>query len=203
MGYRAITWKIQIVTDVNVKESDLATNFLSFEAAVQLLAPSKNPPAIGGTELMFEIPRPEQFPNMNPHFQQKTAWRYRLHGNGAYVFEIARYDKFDFGHEAPKQTRREPVTTQWGFSLWCVNWDENLAQNAALKIGEHTTWTPSLEEFLPRNIHSESTGPNPGFADYLKILERIVEVLGKAMKTDKLDVGNGVPKAEQEEDLLS
>jgi len=191
---------MQITADMNVNEPDLATSLTRFSAAVQLLPPSPGVLDIGGTELIFDIPGRENFPNIDHHFQQKTAWRYRLHGNGAYVFEVARYDKF-----APsrKHASREPSSTQWGFSLWCVGWDEKLSENAALKIGEHAIWTPSLEEFFPENYRSQSTGPHPGFTDYVKILERIVEVLGKAMRASVPEVnGNSVPKVDQEEDLL-
>ncbi|MCJ1243698.1 hypothetical protein MMC30_000895 [Trapelia coarctata] len=213
---KGITWKMQIAADGNIKDSELPISLTKFDAAVQLLAPSSSALEIGGTELMFEIPGREQFPNMDYDFQQKTAWRYRLQANGAYVFEIARYDKFALGR-TPKQTGREPVFTQWGFSLWCVGWDEKLSENAALKIGEHANWTPSLEEFLPTSYQSQSTGPNAGFSDYLKMLQRIVEVLGKAitmsapeadhnglLKADSAPEAshNGLGMADLEEDLL-
>jgi hypothetical protein len=200
MSYRGITWKMQITADGNVSVPDLATSLTRFSAAVQLLPTSPGVPEIGGTKLIFDIPGREQFPNIDHHFQQKTTWRYRLHGNGAYIFEVARYDKFALSRKHPS---REPLSTQWGFSLWCVGWDEKLSGNATLRIGEHATWTPSLEEFFPENYHSESTGLAAGFTDYIKILERIVQVLGKAMKATTPEMnGNGVRKADEEEDLL-
>ena len=200
---RGITWKMQIAADGNIKELELPPILTKFDAAVHLVAPSPSALEIGGTELMFEIPGRGDFPNIDYYFQQKTAWRYRLQVNGAYVFEIARYDTFALGRTAPGHPRREPLNTQWGFSLWCVAWDEKLSENAALKIGEHATWTPSLNGFFARSYSSKSTGSNPGFSDYSKMLERIVVVLGKAITPSPPEADhNGLPEADQEEDLL-
>jgi len=218
---------MQLAADGTIKESELPISLTKFDAAVHLLAPSSSALEIGGTELMFAIPRQDEIPNMNFHFQQKTAWRYRLQVNGAYVFEIARYDTFALGRTAPGHPRREPLNTQWGFSLWCVAWDEKLSENAALKIGGHASWTPSLGEFFPTSYGSKSTGPNPGFSDYLKMLERIVQVLGEPISINTPEANhnrlvdiddndqseanhngpsgancNVLPKTDQEEDLL-
>ena len=159
----------------------ITSRLQTFANSVDLIPPTRDTQmANGSTELMFKFSRDSS--ESNDHFfRQKTAWRYRLRGNGPYVFEIARYDRFNLRSMPWGREPCEPA--QWGFSLWCDTWDESFGENVGLELGEHATWRPTLDTFFPQ-ISSTSSGNHPGFSDYLKILQAIVHTLGQSLGTN-------------------
>ena len=171
---------MHVTANRNFDATKVTSHLKTFANSVHLVPPTQDTDIVdGSTELMFEFSRDGN--ESNDHFfRQKTAWHYRIKGNGSYIFEIARYDRFNLGSNPRGREPCEPA--QWGFSLWCVTWDEKLGENASLKLGEHATWQPSLDTFFPR-ISSTSSGPHAGFRDYLKIMQAIVDRLDDSLGT--------------------
>ncbi|MCJ1475589.1 hypothetical protein MMC13_004252 [Lambiella insularis] len=178
-----LAWQMQVSADNRVEESIIAPEVLRFSAAVESLVLKKSDLSNMSTSLMFKLPEKTQFPKVNTYFQQRTTWQYRLKANSAYIFEVARYDKFDTD---VLKTVKTPIFTQWGFYLWCTSWDEKLVQNSTLKLGDKAQWGHSVDEFFPRNRHSSSTGQNPGFDDYLHNLGAIVDFLSESLWPEKI-----------------
>ena len=174
-------WETQITASNKIDEGDVDTGVRMFAAAVTALRSSKEARPQGFTELMFGIPRKVDFPRVHHYFQQKTAWRYRLAANTAYVFEITRYDRFALDDKKPTKTSRKPITTQWGFSLWCVVWNEKLIANMNYRSGFDVPWKPTVENFFPPNRRSTSTERSSGFDDYLHNMQAVVDFLSETL----------------------
>ena len=119
------------------------------------------------------------------HFQQKTAWRYRLKGSCGYVLEIARYDTFDLKNKygSSRPADRKPKTTHWGASFWNEIWDEKLSTNASLEIGLKANWDPSLDSFFPKNYRTQSEAPGAGFDDFLHNVQAVMNILNDPIDT--------------------
>ncbi|MCJ1439381.1 hypothetical protein MMC27_008773 [Xylographa pallens] len=178
---RKMGWKTQISANNKVDEAKLDTDVCRFATAITALSCSNTPQPKGHAELMFGVPRKAKFPRIQYYFQQKTTWRYRLAANTAYIFEITRYDKFSLADDWSARTSRKPITTQWGFSLWCVAWKEKLISNMNCKSGFEVSWIPTAESFFPRNRKSTSMGPHSGFEDYLHNLQAVVDFLSETL----------------------
>ena len=178
---RKMGWKTQISANNKVDEAKLDIDVCRFATAITALNCSNTPQPKGYAELMFGVPTKADFPRIQYYFQQKTTWRYRLAANTAYIFEITRYDKFGLVNDRPVRTSRKPITTQWGFSLWCVAWKEELISNMNCKPGFEVSWKPAAESFFPRNRKSTSMGPYSGFEDYLHNLQAVVDFLSEIM----------------------
>ncbi|MCJ1405380.1 hypothetical protein MMC11_008608 [Xylographa trunciseda] len=178
---RELGWKTQISANNKIDEGKVDIEVCRFAAAITALRSSNTTRPKGHAELMFGVPRKADFPEVRHYFQQKTTWRYRLVANTAYVFEITRYDKFHFAENISASTSREPITTQWGFSLWCVAWKEKLVSNMNCKPGFEVSWKPTIGNFFPPNRRSTSTGPHSGFDDYLHNLQAVVDFLSATL----------------------
>ena len=119
----------------------------------------------------------KDFPgSMQPSaFQQKTALRYRLAHNPEWEFEIARYD--NYGN--PK-SENVPVETNWGATLYNVDWDAILTRNSTLGIGETAEWSPKLETFFPSRPGTAdrgAEGTDPGVTDFLQIVDTVAKFI--------------------------
>ena len=173
---RSITWGLNVTADYVVDQSKMNIDRMEFAKAVQLLTPSGHASQKGAAELMFNFSREGV-----QHFQQKTAWRYRLKANGGYVLEIARYDTFDLKgkYGMLKPNERKPKTTHWGGSFWNEIWDEKLSTNSSLQIGEKAQWDPSLDSFFPKNFRNQSTTPEVGFDDFVRNVQSVVNILNE------------------------
>lgn len=86
-------------------------------------------------------------------FEQKTALRYRLADDQAFVFELARYDSYDLSTDA-----QCPCTTHWGASMWNSDWEVILSANAGLGLGEYADWDARLPAFFPKPYPSTKNG---------------------------------------------
>lgn len=103
---------------------------------------------------------------------QKTVWRYRLRAHGSYVFEVARYDTFHVRD-------RRLLNTVWGGSIHNESWDQMLSTNATMRSGAVASWVPSQEEFFPPKVQRSVGEHEAGFADFLTILQSIINFLNK------------------------
>ena len=108
-------------------------------------------------------------------FEQKISYRYRLVPNSAWMFEIARYDSYG-PHEDT------PVITNWGASMWNTNWEEVLAQNSGLKIGEAADWDPCLSTFFP-NEDSSNSNPESSISEFLQTVQMVNDFLDEIKTT--------------------
>lgn len=166
-----ISWELQISTSQAVDPTRITPTMTAFADGVKFEAPKSKPKGkkaeISGTKVF----------NWKPFlavssFEQKTSLRYRLVDNNDWMFEFARYDRYD--GLAPDR----PKSTSWGASFWNSEWDRLLGQNAALKIGRAATWDPKLETFFPRSSRtSGDTAEALGLRQFLGNTKAIVEML--------------------------
>lgn len=101
--------------------------------------------------------------------QQKTAYRFRIAGASTWAFELARYDTF-----APSAV--VPSSTHWAGSLWNLEWDNILAENATLSIGEGANWGPRMDTFFPGQ-RSDSASGEEGFQGFIDNIQRLMAFL--------------------------
>lgn len=142
------------------------TNFVEKVAAK--LPPGAKPQLSGQRVFTWKA----TLPSIN--FEQKTALRYRLLNNSAWVFEFARYDTYESTAQGIATT---PKDTYWGATFWNSEWDSILGENAHLGIGEAARWNQNLSNFFTPNFRSTSTGPDAGLDDFLSNIKSIVELL--------------------------
>ena len=115
-------------------------------------------------------------------FEQKTALRYRLADDQAFVFEIARYDSYDLSTDT-----QSPCTTHWGASMWNSDWEVILSANAGLGLGEYADWDARLPAFFPKPCPSTKNGKEkekssdiePGLDAFLDHIRVVTECLDR------------------------
>lgn len=87
---------------------------------------------------------------------QKTKWRYWM-GLTNYIFELTRYDNlpvhevaafYPEGVPVSYQGLDTPFDTRWGCCVWNDHWDEKLAQQAVVEIGNRGTWDTDVGKFF-------------------------------------------------------
>lgn len=173
---------MQISAENHIEEARIEPDVLRFSAAVGGMRSKSSSLSNRGESLIFDVPKKARFPKMKTYFQQRTTWQYRLKANSAYIFEVARYDKFD---TETSSTINTSASTLWGFTLWCTSWDEKFVENVTLKLGDRAEWKPSVDEFFPRNRGSSYTGQYSGFDDYLNNLRATVDFLSETFCPDE------------------
>lgn len=169
MIHSGLSWELKISTNNNLDTSRITPDMTNF---VQKVAPNVPPgakPQLSGTRVFTWSPT---LPSIT--FEQKTALRYRLLNNSAWVFEFARYDTYE---STARGTATTPKDTYWGATFWNSEWDRILGENANLGIGEAARWNRNMNTFFSPNFRSASTGPDAGLRDFLSNMKSIVELL--------------------------
>ena len=103
-------------------------------------------------------------------FEQKTAVQFHHKNHGSWVFEFARYDAFS------PNINTVSSKTQWGASFWNTEWDNILAANENLGIGQAATWEPKLDRFFPADNQAKEQAKD-GFQSFLDDVKDISDML--------------------------
>ncbi|MCJ1314349.1 hypothetical protein MMC25_008030 [Agyrium rufum] len=103
-------------------------------------------------------------------FKQKTAYRFRMKANPAFIFEVARYDRYS-------RDTNQIQGTDWGATLYLQDWNECFSANETMARGEKAPWEPTIARFFPLSFRNAGNDAQAGIEEHLVLVNTIVDYL--------------------------
>lgn len=166
--FRGCSWKLQVSRGTTVDETRITPRMADFESSIAYQAPPKEiRPEITGCKVFKHA-----FNTPYESFEQKTALRFQHKDHSAWIFEFARYDTFS------PNVNTASSKAQWGASFWSTDWDNILAENDKLEIGQAAKWEPMLARFFPgSSSQTKKASGVDGFQDFLCKVQDVTNML--------------------------
>lgn len=175
-------WKIEVITQQQCYRS-IRQELLEQARNIKLMPATKNSVHSSSTELMFDIASCDI---RLTDFYQRTTWRFRIKTNSAYVFEVARLDRFESvvardtlsTQQQVRTSYRQPVGTEWEACIFRSEWEELFAENLVLKTGQCASWKPFLDTFFPPD---QGKRVSAGFDEFVDIVQTVATGLSEVV----------------------
>ncbi|KAF2460974.1 hypothetical protein BDY21DRAFT_360997 [Lineolata rhizophorae] len=115
-------------------------------------------------------------------YEQRRVWRFNI-TKSEYVLEISQVTKWRVKFNTDKvkygTSERTRGETHWSVAVFNTNWDEMLASNSRLQVGEECPWNweRDQDKFFPYDNFAEGTRSNGGREALMDTLSRVEAIV--------------------------
>ncbi|KAI9790242.1 MAG: hypothetical protein M1816_005267 [Peltula sp. TS41687] len=169
---RDMAWELEVTCRNIIPESRITESMRAFADGISLQVPNQRAPHLE------KVPSPVLTMNVNElrvdGYTVNTHYRYMIR-QSTYILEVTRAQKHTRGLPGQMQLSK----TTWRPSLYHLDWDTYLDQQAALAVGEVGQWSTDWKSFFPAEDGHGVTTPKDNLAQFYDMVRAAAGVVGR------------------------